>query len=105
VLPALLWSAIALALLRRKLTIEPWFVLANVAIFVIFLPNPIAVDYGSLGRASIGVVLAALLTLPQVATVLPTRGRFARGTLALWSLPVWLLTAILLNGIGPRFVW
>jgi hypothetical protein len=31
VLPALLWSAIALALLRRKLTIEPWFVLANVA--------------------------------------------------------------------------
>jgi len=105
VLPALLWSAIALALLRRKLTIEPWFVLANVAIFVIFLPNPIAVDYGSLGRASIGVVLAALLTLPQVATILPTRGRFARGTLALWSLPVWLLTAILLNGLGPRFVW
>jgi hypothetical protein len=105
VLPALLWSGIAIALLRRKLTIEPWFVLANVAVFVVFLPNPIAVDYGSFGRASIGVVLAALLTLPQVAATLPERARLVRGTLLLWSLPFWLLLAILLGAIGPRYVW
>ena len=105
VLPALLWSAIAIMLLRRKLTVEPWLVLTNVAVFVVFLPDAIAVDYGSLGRASISVVLAALMTLPQVATMLPERSRFARGTLALWSLPVWLLLAILLGGIGPKYVW
>jgi hypothetical protein len=105
VVPALIWAGIAVALLRRKLTLEPWFVLANVAVFVVFLPDPIAVDYGSMGRASIGVVLAALLTLPQVVSSLPERARLVRGTLAIWSLPCWLLVAIFLGGIGPRFIW
>jgi hypothetical protein len=105
VVPALIWGGVAVALLRRKLTLEPWFVLANVAVFVVFLPNPIAVDYGSMGRASIGIVLAALLTLPQVASSLPERARLVRGTLAIWSLPCWLLVAIFLGGIGPRFIW
>jgi hypothetical protein len=105
VMPALIWAGIAVALLRRKLTIEPWFVLANVAVFVVFLPDPIAVDYGSMGRASIGVVLAALLTLPQVVSSLPERARLVRGTLAIWSLPCWLLVAIFVGGIGPRFIW
>jgi hypothetical protein len=105
VLPALMWAGLAIALLRRKLTPEPWFVLANVAVFVVFLPDPIAVDYGSMGRASIGVVLAALLTLPQLLSSLPERARLARGALALWSLPFWLLVAILFGGIGPRFIW
>jgi len=105
VLPALIWAAIAVALLRRKLTLEPWFVLANVAVFVVFLPTPIGVDYGSLGRASIGVVLAALVTLPQVATSLGERARLVRGALALWSLPCYLVLAILLNALGPKYVW
>src|SRR5205807_10354553 len=105
VLPALVWAGIAIALLRRKLTLEPWLVLANVAVFVVFLPTPIAVDYGSMGRASIGVVLAALLMLPQVATSLGERARAARATLALWSLPFYILLAVLLNAIGPKFVW
>jgi hypothetical protein len=105
VLPALLWSAIAIMLLRRKLTFGPLFVLANVAVFVIFLPTPIAVDYGSLGRASIGVLLAALVTLPQVMASFGARARLARDTLALWSLPFYLVLAILLNALGPKFVW
>ena len=105
VLPALVWSAIAIALLRRKLTLEPWLVLANVAVFLVFLPTPIAVDYGSMGRASIGVVLAALIMLPQVTASLGERARTARSTLALWSLPYYLVLAILLNVIGPKFVW
>jgi hypothetical protein len=105
ILPALIWAAIAVLLLRRrKLSVEPWLVLANVAVFVVFLPTPIAVDYGSLGRASIGVVLAALVMLPQV-EVLGDRARLARITLALWSLPFYLVLAILLNALGPKYVW
>jgi hypothetical protein len=105
VVPALIWAVIAIALLRRKLTLEPWFVLANVAVFVVFLPTPIAIDYGSLGRASIGIVLAALVTLPQVRTLGPERARMARGTLVLWSLPLYLVLAVLLNVLGPKVVW
>jgi hypothetical protein len=105
VLPALIWATIAVALLRRKLTLEPWFVLANVAVFVVFLPTPIAVDYGALGRASIGVLLAVLVTLPQVSVSLTDRARLVRGTLVLWSLPCYLVIASLLNALGPKFVW
>jgi len=104
-LPALVWSGIAIVLLRRKLTLGPLFVLANVAVFVVFLPTPIAVDYGSLGRASIGVLLAALLTLPQATTVLKEKARLIRSTFVLWSLPFWAVLAILLNALGPKFVW
>jgi hypothetical protein len=104
-LPALIWSGIAIVLLRRKLTLGPLFVLANVAVFVIFLPTPIAVDYGSLGRASIGVLLAALLTLPRATTVLHEKARLVRSTFVLWSLPFWAVLAILLNALGPKFVW
>ncbi len=104
-LPALIWSGIAIVLLRRKLTLGPLFVLANVAVFVVFVPTPIAMDYGSLGRASIGVLLAALLTLPQATTVLQEKARLIRSTFVLWSLPFWAVLAILLNALGPKFVW
>jgi hypothetical protein len=103
--PALIWAVIAIALLRRKLSLEPWLVLANVAVFVVFLPTPIAVDYGSLGRASIGVLLAVLVMLPNLRILGPERERMARNTLVLWSLPFYLVLAILLNALGPKFVW
>jgi hypothetical protein len=105
VVPALLWAGIAIALLRRRLRLEPFFVLANVAVFVIFLPTPIAVDYGSLGRASIGVLLAVLVTLPLLGAAFGERARLMRSSLALWSLPVYLVLAILLNALGPKYVW
>ncbi len=103
--PALVWSGIAIVLLRRKLTLGPLFVLANVAVFVVFVPTPIAIDYGSLGRASIGVLLAALLTLPQATTVLQEQARLVRSTFVLWSLPAWVVLAILLNALGPKYAW
>jgi hypothetical protein len=103
--PALVWSVIAIALLRRRMTIEPWLVLANVAVFVVFLPTPIAIDYGSLGRASIGVLLASLVMLPQVMTSLRERAHLARSALALWSLPFYLVLAMLLNALGPKLIW
>jgi hypothetical protein len=105
ILPALIWAGISIALLRGRLTLEPWLVLANVAVFVVFLPTPIAVDYGSLGRASIGVVLAALVTLPRAYSSLGERSRLVRGSLVLWSLPFWIALAIPLNALGPKFIW
>jgi hypothetical protein len=104
-LPALVWSAIAIVLLWRKMTVGPLFVLANVAVFVVFVPAPIAIDYGSLGRASIGVLLAALLTLPQATAVLQEQMRLVRSTFVLWSLPFWVVLAILLGALGPKYVW
>jgi len=104
-LPALVWSAIAIVLLWRKMTVGPLFVLANVAVFVVFVPTPIAIDYGSLGRASIGVLLAALLTLPQATAVLQEKAGLVRRSFMLWSLPFWVVLAILLNALGPKFVW
>ena len=92
-------------MLRHKLSLEPFLVLANVAVFVIFLPTPIAVDYGSLGRASIGVLLAVLVTLPLLSAAFGERARLVRSSLALWSLPVYLVLAILLNALGPKYLW
>jgi len=104
-IPALVWSAIAIALLRRKVTLEPWMVLANVAVFVVFLPTPIAVDYGSLGRAAIGIVLATLVMVPRLTALSGERAALARGALALWSLPYYLVLAILLNAVGAKLIW
>ena len=92
-------------LLRRRITVGPLFVLANVAVFVVFLPTPIAVDYGSLGRASLGLVLAALITLPQVTESLGERAELVQRSFVLWSLPFWLVVGILLNFVGNNYVW
>jgi hypothetical protein len=104
-LPALLWAGIAIVLLRRKVTLPPLFVLANVAVFVIFLPTPIAVDYSSLGRASIGILLAVMLTLPLLPGTFGKRAELVRGTLVLWSLPLCIVVGLLLHTVGPKYVW
>jgi hypothetical protein len=105
VVPALVWAAIAIALLRRKRTVEPWFVLANVVVFVVLLPTPIAVDYGSMGRAAIGVVLAMLVTLPRVISPLAETPRHLQVALAVWSLPYYLIVATFLVAVGPNLIW
>jgi hypothetical protein len=105
ILPALLWAGIAIVLLRRKVTPPPMFVLANVAVFVIFLPTPIAVDYASLGRASIGILLAVMLTLPLLPDAFGKRAELMRGTLVLWSLPLCIVVGLLFHTIGPKYVW
>jgi hypothetical protein len=104
-LPAMIWSVIAIVLLRRKLSLGPLFVLANVAVFVVFVPTPIAIDYASLGRASIGVLLAALVTLPRVRASLERRELLVRSTFVLWSLPLWVVLSTLLHALGPKYVW
>ena len=103
--PALVWAAMAALVLRRKLSLEPWFVLGNVAVFVVFLPTPIAVDYGSLGRAAIAIVLSVLVMLARVTELFPSGNQAVLRTLALWSLPYYLVWAILLNALGPKLIW
>ena len=104
VLPAVVWAAIAIVLLRRKATVAPWFVLANVAVFVVFLPSSIAVEYISMGRASIGIVLAVLIALPQATKVLGEKSRIRFAALTLWSLPYYLLVAGLAHHVASRLV-
>lgn len=106
VVPALIWAGIAVALLvRGKVTLGPLFVLANVAVFVVFVPTPIAIDYASLGRASLGVLLGVFLTLPQVLPAFGARAQLVKSSFVLWSLPVWVVLGILLHLLGPKYVW
>jgi len=102
VLPAVVWAAIAIVLLRRKPTVAPWFVLANVAVFVVFLPSPVAVEYISMGRAAIGIVLAVLIALPQATKLLGEQSRIRFAALALWSLPYYLVVAGLVHHVVFR---
>ena len=104
VLPGLVWGAIALAVLLRTWTVEPWFVLANVAVFVVLLPTAVAVDYGSMGRAAIGIVLAILVSLPRVAAALPRRWPTVQRSLVLWSLPYYLVIVAMFAPLGAKLV-
>ncbi len=105
VLPAVVWAAIAVALLRRRWSLEPWFVLANVLVFVVLLPTSVCVDYGGMGRSAIGVVLAVLVALPRVTTYFADKSRTALSAVALWTLPYYLLFALPLVFIGPKYIW
>jgi hypothetical protein len=99
VLPGLIWATLAIKALRQRLSLEPWFVLANVLVFVVWLPTPVSVDYGSMGRAAIAIVLASLVALPQVKASLRGNTRGLHRALALWSLPYYLVIAITLTAV------
>jgi hypothetical protein len=105
VLPALVWAAIAVGLLRRRWGLEPFFVLANVLVFVVLLPTSVCVDYGGMGRSAIGIVLAVLVALPLVTTYFADRSRTALSAVALWTLPYYLLFAVPLVFVGPKYIW
>src|SRR5919201_1282465 len=65
VLPALAAAAGAVVLLRRGTArVAAWLLLANVLLYVVFLPHGVDVDYGAAARAAVGVVLAALYCVP-----------------------------------------
>jgi hypothetical protein len=103
VLPALLSAGIAAAALRRKLSADLWLVLANVAVFVVFLPGPVFIDYGAAGRAAIGALLAALVALPTYMAV-GVNPKAIRCSLVLWSLPYWLVLALLIGVVVPWLI-
>ena len=104
ILPGLVRAAIALAVLLRTRSVEPWFVLANVAVFVVLLPTAVAIDYGSMGRACIGIVLAVLVSLPRIADAIPRRWTTVQRSLVLWSLPYYLLIVAIFAPLGAKLV-
>jgi hypothetical protein len=106
VIPALASLALAVAALRRKANVYIWMLIVNIGVFVVLLPGPIAVDYGAAGRAVIGVVLAALLALPQYEQErFGGPSRLVRYSFLLWSLPWYVLAAIVLRGPPPGLLW
>jgi hypothetical protein len=69
-IPALLLGAAAcLWGLPRRYPVEIGLLLANVLLFVVFLPADVVVDYGAAARASVGMLLAACYAVPAFASV------------------------------------
>jgi hypothetical protein len=95
VVPGLAWLALtAGAALRDRLTLPLALVIANVLLYVVFLPARAYVDYSGAGRSSAGVVLAALLALPALRVAVGTRSLAVRSAIALLT-PAWFLLALL----------
>jgi len=93
VLPALAWTGAAtVSLLRDAAAPELWLLLANVLVFVVFLPKPIDVEYGSAARACCGVVAAAILSVPALDRALAGGRRMRPLLLLAWS-PLWYAAA------------
>ena len=93
--PLLLAAAAALYLLyRRTAAAAAWLLLLNVALFIVFVPRQITIDYSGAGRNAAPAVLAAVFLLPALSR------RSAVAAAALLS-PVWFLViaaALGLNG-------
>ncbi len=104
VVPAVVSALIALAVLLKKRSAELCLVLLSVAAFVIFIPTWMDVDYGGAGRAAIGVVLPLVIAIPRCREVLGRRSRALGWSLVLWSLPWYLLAAVLLAAPGPALL-
>jgi len=103
VLPTLLALA-ALAVLRLRED-DAWARVAlalNAAIFVVFLPSPIAVDYGAAGRAAIGVLLGVIYCLPAVRERMGHRQ--ARTLAFAWSAVWYILIALFMGAPGPSLI-
>ena len=85
-------SVLAAAAVLRRQPGHPaaWLVLLNAAAFVIFLPVPVDVDYGSAGRAAIGVILSWIYFIPTLRAQIPRPRFVVRSTAFLWS-AVWFL--------------
>jgi hypothetical protein len=78
VLPSLALAAAAVPLLRRREgRIAGALLIANILLYVVFLPDGVDVDYGAAGRAAVGVVFAAALCVPYWRLQRPHRLRLA----------------------------
>lgn len=91
--PGVVAGAAAVVMLRRAASRpEPWLLLANVLLFVVFLPPQSYVDPVAAPRVAIGVVLAGVLCLPAARTVLRSQAWFAvAAVLWLSTLPLTLV--------------
>ena len=84
ILPAaLVGGAVAWALWRGAREVAPVALVANLLLFVVFLPRQSYIDPIAAPRVALGVVLAAALSLPAIASVLRDR-RWFWAAAALW---------------------
>jgi hypothetical protein len=104
VVPGVLSMLIALWVLFRRRSAELWLLVLSLAVFVIFVPSSMDVDYGGAGRAAIGVMLAIVIALPRCKEVLGRESRVLGWSLVLWSLPYYFLVAGLLGAPGPALL-
>jgi hypothetical protein len=104
VVPGVVSAIVTLSVLIRKRTAEVWLLALSVAVFIIFVPTSMDVDYGGAGRAAIAVVLAALIALPRCEEVFGAESRTIGLWLVLWSLPTYILASALLAGPGPALL-
>jgi hypothetical protein len=97
--PALAAAAGALVLLRRRRCLVPaGLLLANVLLYVVWLPRAVNVDEAAASRAAVGVVLAALYCLPAWWSW--SRGRALVATGAAAGSLAWFLLAAALLGVA-----
>jgi hypothetical protein len=97
-LPALAAGAGAVALLRRRsCVVAAGLLLANVLLYVVWLPRSVYIDDPAAARAAIGVVLAAVYCIPAWWRG-RTAGRVLLGAGALSLSVLWYLAAAALLG-------
>jgi len=95
--PLLLVGAGALYLLyRRRATTAALLTVLNVAVFVVFLPKNVTIDWGAAARNATPALLAAVYLVPAV------RSRLVLGTAAALLSPFWYLAVAWLIGV-PGF--
>jgi hypothetical protein len=99
-LPLLVTGLFALYLLRRRGDrTAALLVVLNVALFVVFLPKNVTIDWGAAARNATPALLAALYLVPAV------RNRIVVVTGAFFLSPVWYLVASALLGVhGMRLM-
>jgi hypothetical protein len=96
IVPSLLLAAAAVPLLLRPgARIAGALLLANILLFVVFLPVGVDVDYGAASRAAIGVVLAAVCCVPHWRINLRERVRLPAAAVVAfsWSILWYLVVA------------
>jgi hypothetical protein len=93
IVPALLATVGAAVLVKqRRARLAATLLLANIALYIVFLPSSVDVDYRAAGRAAIGVILAAIYCVPALRTIPRSRIPVAIGGFT-WSIAWFLLVA------------
>jgi hypothetical protein len=100
VLPGLFWFALAVWVgIRHRLTLPLALVVLNVVLFVVWLPPASYFNYLASGRASTGLVLAAVLATPSLLSLRGAEAAATRVGLLLLT-PIWLVAGIGLAALG-----
>jgi hypothetical protein len=96
VIPGLVWLTLASwTAVKQRLTLPLALVILNAVLFVVWLPPATYINYLASGRASIGLVLAAVLSAPSV-LALTGGGRWAARVSLFMLTPIWFLPALAL---------